>query len=725
MSSLKIRVPTIAEVREEVKRVFGITPCNFQARDAIAQLERKDCITIARTGSGKTLTFWAPLLFNDNGIIIVVTALNILGDQNVAELARLHISAVNVTGETATDALFKEIEAGQHRAIVVSPEKILNDSRFERLWENKKFTSRLFNISFDEAHCISQWGKKFRPEYADLGRLRWLVPRHVCFHAVSATMPEHILNDVRAKLQMRFDRTTIIRCSNDRPNIYIMVEEMKYPASSAKDLERILRLQVCNVTPPPKFMIFANKRKETESIVEKLWQDLPEDLREKIIWFHSGMSSKFREKAIQQLRDGEVWGFLCTDAAGMGLNLPDVELVIQWRYVASLCTLTQRLGRGGRRQGTNARGIYLVEPQYFDGAKKKVTYGKKRKGRKNGPSSRLKRQKTTTIVLEGVEERGDLRNEEEDDESASEQDENMEEAETQTQASPESGDLPRTPTTLPNPVDVPDEEEYDFIIMDAFINARARGICRREVLDHYFGNRRAGTYLQLILHRAPKDAVLAVEPPDKLKAKRKVNFKNYTMDSHDKSLADALDNWRVEQSKKDGVAEDDFFGAHFILCDEILNRIVSLAHHFKIPTLDDLAAQTSWCFAKDYGSDILKIVKVFFSDTPTPNPPTANNILGQSSLTNTPGPSASNPIDDGNANALIKEKRKRTCKNCGSESHIYYTPSQPPTNYVLNTNLRRSATKIYNHNMTTTLPSADVVLVVSWDIQVYIQTFTR
>ncbi|KAF8873330.1 hypothetical protein CPB84DRAFT_1690839, partial [Gymnopilus junonius] len=74
-------------------------PCEFQARDAIAQLERKDCITLARTGSGKTLTFWAPLLFNENGIIIVVTALNILGDQNAAELAGLCISAVNITAE--------------------------------------------------------------------------------------------------------------------------------------------------------------------------------------------------------------------------------------------------------------------------------------------------------------------------------------------------------------------------------------------------------------------------------------------------------------------------------------------------------------------------------------------------------------------------------------------------------------------------------------------------
>lgn len=96
-----------------------------------------------------------------------------------------------------------------------------------------------------------------------------------------------------------------------------MVEEMKYPASSTQDLERILRLRVCGASRPPKFMIFANKRKETETVVETLWQDLSEDLRRMIVWFHSGMSSEFRENAIQQLRNGEIWGLLCTDAAGM------------------------------------------------------------------------------------------------------------------------------------------------------------------------------------------------------------------------------------------------------------------------------------------------------------------------------------------------------------------------------------------------------------------------
>ena len=100
-------VPTLSELCSHVEEKFGIRPCIFQAHSALAQLEQKDCITISPTGSGKTLTFWIPLLFNKGGITVVVTALNILGDKNVAELTKLGISAVNITSDSATNELFK------------------------------------------------------------------------------------------------------------------------------------------------------------------------------------------------------------------------------------------------------------------------------------------------------------------------------------------------------------------------------------------------------------------------------------------------------------------------------------------------------------------------------------------------------------------------------------------------------------------------------------------
>lgn len=195
---------------------------------------------------------------------------------------------------------------------------------------------------------------------------------------------------MREKLKLRDDATTVVRCSNDRPNIELLVEEMRHPASSFYDLRRVLCMD--QRATPPKFMVFLNKRRDSEKAVEEMWKELPQPLHHKLVWFHSGMSTYFKEKTIEQLRSGEIWGLICTDAAGMvcvvgihsfveftffqGLDLPDVEVVVQLRYVPSLCTLMQRLGRGARGPGTTARGIYLVEPVHFDRNKA----GKRRRG---------------------------------------------------------------------------------------------------------------------------------------------------------------------------------------------------------------------------------------------------------------------------------------------------------------------------------------------------------
>ncbi|KAJ3565532.1 hypothetical protein NP233_g7574 [Leucocoprinus birnbaumii] len=162
-------------------------------------------------------------------------------------------------------------------------------------------------------------------------------------------MPKRVLTDVKNKLQMQNTINTIIQCSNERKNIQLIVEEMKYPANSFLDLRRILNL---GAGKPKKFMVFVNKRREAELIVEELWKDLEKSSREKVAWFHSGMSTEFQEDYIRILRDGEVYGLVCTDAAGMGLDLPDIELVIQWQKVKSLSTLMQRFGRAAHTEGS-------------------------------------------------------------------------------------------------------------------------------------------------------------------------------------------------------------------------------------------------------------------------------------------------------------------------------------------------------------------------------------
>ncbi|KIJ11128.1 hypothetical protein PAXINDRAFT_15948 [Paxillus involutus ATCC 200175] len=302
-------VPPIADMRSVVQDKFGLQPCTWQLQSARYQLESKDVFTVSPTGSGKTLTFWIPLLFNNNGIIIIITPLNILGEKICDEVIQRGFPAINLCAETATDQAYKDID------------------HFQVLWKLKKFGDKLFNVTFDEGHCISEWGDDFRPLYGQLGNLRWFLPDHTTFHVVSATMPPHIISDVKTKLCMRsYNLAKIIR-SNDRPNINLIVEEMKFPCNSMHDLTRVMDLR--GGLRPEKFMLFTNSRGSAESACNHLCTDLPPHLQDKIIWFHSRMTMEFWIEAIGKLRQGEIWGICCTDAAGMGLDLHDITLIVQ------------------------------------------------------------------------------------------------------------------------------------------------------------------------------------------------------------------------------------------------------------------------------------------------------------------------------------------------------------------------------------------------------------
>ncbi|KAF9565288.1 P-loop containing nucleoside triphosphate hydrolase protein [Agrocybe pediades] len=668
----KFTIPTIDEVRTCTEKAFGVSPRLFQIEDTISQLEQNDTITISPTGSGKTMTFWMPLLFNGGGIKIVVTSLNILGDQNVNQLARLGIKGINLTGANSTDQVFKEIEQGLYRVIIVSPERILSDSRFDSLWASKRFCSRLFNISVDEAHCIADWGSEFRPKYAELGRLRWVIPSSVRFHAVSATMPAPTLRNIRDKLRMQKENTRIIHLSNNRPNIHLVVKEMKHSASSMKDLIALLKFTEGN--PPPKFLVFTNKRLETEDAVKAEWRDIPEQFRDKIRWFHSGMSAEFREAEIEKLKAGEIWGMICTDAAGMGLDIPDIELVIQWRYVSSLCTLFQRLGRAARGPSTQGRAIYLVEPQYFDGHQKK-TIGKRKRGTKpKNPAVRRKQVPTSTPsdTPNNVDADTAVESQSENDD-----DEDIEGAEADGGNHTANGTVPdcvppRTsehlPTSLPTPSSLP-AEEYEAVAMDLFINSGSRGLCRRVVLNQYFGNMKQGVRIfhtqstaDLCCDRCFPDAVHFLPPSTTSlptagpRRKRKFKVKKYTMGPSDSQLAKALHEWRLEQMNRLGLGGDILFGPQLILSDDILDRLVRLGHLKRLPDVDALENQTDWRYSREYGQQVLALVHAAYPMSEALGPIMENGTRVVAALPKPKRPRAPRP--------------PAQCAACGNLGHI-------------------------------------------------------
>ncbi|KAJ7733400.1 P-loop containing nucleoside triphosphate hydrolase protein [Mycena maculata] len=364
MAPLNLDNLLLSEIRDKVEAVFGYRPCLWQLKVVRAILKRdRDVSSIAATGSGKTLTFWMPLLFVPDGIQIVVTPLNILGKQNVDSLAKVGISAITITAETATAENFQAIADGKHRAIVTNIETLMKPGGgFEKLWNNKNFMTKVISVVWDEAQCISKWGD-FRPEYKIAGTLRHLIPKDIPFYITSATLPADVLHDVMSTLGMRESNTEIFMRSNDRSNVHITVRKMKYAINSFKDLAFLIPKDWDGTTPLPyKFVIFFDSIAESLAAAQYLRGLVPIEVRDKIKWFNSEMSPEFRAEESDRFDEGLNYGLSCTESFGMGIDLPNITLVIQWRASCDMSI-----------------ALFLVEPMYFDQTKEEKAARKAKK----------------------------------------------------------------------------------------------------------------------------------------------------------------------------------------------------------------------------------------------------------------------------------------------------------------------------------------------------------
>ncbi|KAI0044185.1 P-loop containing nucleoside triphosphate hydrolase protein [Auriscalpium vulgare] len=371
---------TRKQMSNECKRRSGgkIIPYDWQLDVAECLLLGVDCELIAPTGAGKTIPFALPLMaessMKQKKTMVILSPLNALEDDQARRFQELGLPAVAVNGQTYTADMRKDILARKYRAIFTSPNMCLQHEEFRAIVSSPAFARKNVGYIVDEGHCITQWGDKFREEYMQLGTIR-AFSTNVPFLVTSATMTPDDLVEIRKSVHIEKSKVFHLNLGNDRPNIHWNVRYMKAGKSDLDALELLL--------PEP-----ADPGKETlkraivffdnimVSMEAERWfkERLPTHLRSRVACYSAQRGKNSKVNALRKFQKGQHDILFATEAAGMGCDLADIEVVVQFMAPKSLSVWLQRAGRAGRKRGSKAAAYLLVQPTVFQekGKKKRL-----------------------------------------------------------------------------------------------------------------------------------------------------------------------------------------------------------------------------------------------------------------------------------------------------------------------------------------------------------------
>ncbi|CAH1607122.1 ATP-dependent DNA helicase RecQ [Vibrio jasicida] len=307
-----------------------------------AGVEGRDSLVILPTGGGKSLCYQIPALVR-SGITLVISPLISLMKDQVDQLKANGVAAECINSTMAREDLisvYNRMHSGHLKLVYVSPERVLMRDFIERL-ENLPLSM----IAVDEAHCISQWGHDFRPEYAALGQLKQQFS-HVPFMALTATADDATRKDILDRLQL--NAPEVYLGSFDRPNIrYNLVEKHK-PVSQ---IIRYLDTQKGNCG-----IIYCGSRKKVEMVTEKLCNN-----HIRAAGYHAGMDADERAYVQEAFQRDDIQIVVATVAFGMGINKPNVRFVVHFDIPRNIESYYQETGRAGR-DGLPAEAMMLYDP---------------------------------------------------------------------------------------------------------------------------------------------------------------------------------------------------------------------------------------------------------------------------------------------------------------------------------------------------------------------------
>lgn len=330
------------KLKDTLKQYWGYDSFRGIQEDIIHSiLQKRDTLGLMPTGGGKSITFQVPTLCMD-GLCLVITPLIALMKDQVQNLREKGIKALAVYSGMSRDEILTTLDNcifGNYKFLYISPERLGTE-----LFRMKVQKMNICLITVDESHCISQWGYDFRPAYLKIAEIRELLPE-VPLLALTATATPEVVKDIQK--QLLFPQENVFRMSFERKNLAYVVRKTE---NKPQELLHILQRTSGSA------IVYVRNRKRTKEISELL-----HTAGITAEFYHAGLDDAVKDQRQQRWKSGVSRVMVATNAFGMGIDKPDVRLVIHMDLPDSIEAYFQEAGRAGR-DGQKAYAVLLFHP---------------------------------------------------------------------------------------------------------------------------------------------------------------------------------------------------------------------------------------------------------------------------------------------------------------------------------------------------------------------------